>query len=316
MRSEADTGKVMSPRLKRTIVLATLGGLLLSACAEASWVATVNDEPIEGDTVLSLRNSYQEGDSSVAGEPFRIDLTGLIALEAQVQAAEEDFGLTGLEDPAKRDAALEGLAFWDQPSVAEVEADPDLTQTSLEFLGTQIVVRDAVMAELAARETALLEELFTNRPAQISQVCVRILSAASEEEIVGIADRIAAGEDFSAVADEVSPDPQNPGGRLQCPLPAGAFNAPFDQVVVTVPVGEVSEPFESDFGWHLVLVDEVDRPQSFEELESDPMRFVFIDTLQPLWFAWRDDAIGRADIDVRSQVGTWVSAADGIAPPP
>ena len=305
----------MSRRIE-LVAAAVLVTVLLSACAEASWVATVNDEPIEGDTVLSLRNSYQEGDSSVAGEPFRVDLTGLIALEAQVQAAEEDFGLTGLEDPAKRDAALEEVAFWDRPSVTEVESDPDLTQTSLEFLGTQIVVRDAVMAELAARETALLEELWTKRPTQISQVCVRILSAASEEEIVGIADRIAAGEDFSAVADEVSPDPQNPGGRLQCPLPAGAFNAPFDQVVITIPVGEVSEPFESEFGWHLVLVDEVDRPQSLEELESDPMRFVFIDALQPVWVAWVNDAVARADIGVRSQVGTWVSAVDGIAPPP
>lgn len=315
MRARSNPGKKMSRRIE-LVAAAVLVTVLLSACAEASWVATVNDEPIEGDTVLSLRNSYQEGDSSVAGEPFRVDLTGLIALEAQVQAAEEDFGLTGLEDPAKRDAAVEGVAFWDRPAVAEVESDPDLTQTSLEFLGTQIVVRDAVMAELAARETALLEELWANRPTQISQVCIRILSAASEEEIVGIADRIAAGEDFSAVADEVSPDPQSPGGRLQCPLPAGAFNAPFDQVVVTTPVGEVSEPFQSDFGWHLILVDEIDRPQSLEELGSDPMRFIFIDALQPLWIAWRDDAIGRADIDVRSQVGTWVSVADGIAPPP
>jgi len=315
MRARSNPGKKMSRRIE-LVAAAVLVTVLLSACAEASWVATVNDEPIEGDTVLSLRNSYQEGDSSVTGEPFRVDLTGLITLEAQVQAAEEDFGLTGLEDPAKRDAALEEVAFWDRPSVAEVESDPDLTQTSLEFLGTQIVVRDAVMAELAARETALLEELWTKRPTQISQVCVRILSAASEEEIVGIADRIDAGEDFSAVADEVSPDPQSPGGRLQCPLPAGAFNAPFDQVVITTPVGEVSEPFESEFGWHLVLVDEVDRPQSLEELESDPMRFVFIDALQPVWAAWVNDAVARADIGVRSQVGTWVSAVDGIAPPP
>ena len=73
---------------------------------------------------------------------------------------------------------------------------------------------------------------------------------------------------------------------------------------MTTPVGEVSEPFQSDFGWHLVLVDEIDRPQSLEELESDPMRFVFGDALWPVWIAWRTDAIGRADIRARSQVGT------------
>jgi hypothetical protein len=306
----------MSPRFKQFIIPAVLGAVLLSACAEASWVASVNDVPIEGDTVLSLRESYQVDESSVIGDVFREDLTGLIYLEAQVQAAEEDFGITGLEDAAKRDAALAEIAFLDRATVEQVDSDPDLTQASVEFLGTQLVVRDAVLGALTTQEPGLLEDLWTNRPEQLAQVCVRILSAATEEEIVAIAARLAAGEDFSAVADEVSPDPENPGGRLECPLPAAVFASPFDQLALTTPVGEISEPFPSEFGWHLMLVDAVDQPQSLEELESDPMRFVFGGALQSLWTVWVDDAVDRADIDVRSQVGTWVPEVDQIAPPP
>lgn len=306
----------MSPRFERSIIPAVVGAVLLSACAEASWVATVNDVPIEGDTVLSLRESYQVEESSVIGDVFREDLTGLIYLEAQVQAAEEDFGLTGLEDAAIRDAALAEVAFLDRASVEQVDSDPDLTPASVEFLGTQLVVRDAVLGVLTTQEPGLLEDLWTNRPEQITQVCVRILSAATEEEIVAIAARLAAGEDFSAVADEVSPDPENPGGILECPLPVAVFASPFDQRAIVTPVGEVSEPFPSEFGWHLILVDAVDQPRSLEELESDPMRFVFGGALQPLWTAWVDDAVDRADIDVRSQVGTWVPEIDQIAPPP
>ena len=304
----------MTPR-RRYLVVPALVGALLSACSQASWVATVNEVPIEGDTVLSLRESYQVDESSVIGDVFREDLTGLVILEAQIQAAEEDFGLTGLEDATKRDAALADVGFMDQQSVEQVEADPDLTQASLEFLGTQIVVRDTVLGELTAQEPGLLEDLWTNRPEQIAEVCARILSAATEEEIVEIAARIAAGEDFSAVADEVSPDPENPGGRLVCPVPAAAFASPFDQVAVATPVGEVSAPFSSDFGWHLMLIDSIDRPQSLAELETDPARWVFIGALQQLWVAWVDDAVDRADVEVRSQVGSWVPEVDQIAPP-
>lgn len=316
MRSEPDTGKDMSPRLKRIIVLATLGAFLLSACAEASWVATVNDEPVEEESVLALRESYQAGESSVAGEPFRQDLTGLIVLEAQIQAAEEDFGLTGLDDAARRDDALVNVSPFDRADVERVTSDPDLTEESLEALGTQLAVRNAVLAVLAVAEPGFLEELWSNRPVQTTQVCVRHIIVATEDEIDAVAARIAAGEDFSAVADEVVADPTSPGGRLECPIPAAAFVPPFDQVAAATPVGEVSEPFQTEFGWHIILVDEIDVPASLEDLQADPLRFIFIRTLDPIWAAWVNDAVARADIGVRSQVGTWVSAVDGIAPPP
>ena len=197
MRSEPDTGKDMSPRLKRIIVLATLGAFLLSACAEASWVATVNDEPVEEESVLAFRESYQAGESSVAGEPFRQDLTGLIVLEAQIQAAEEDFGLTGLDDAARRDDALANVSPFDRADVERVTSDPDLTEESLEALGTQLAVRNAVLAVLAVAEPGFLEELWSNRPVQTTQVCVRHIIVATEDEIDAVAARIAAGEDFS-----------------------------------------------------------------------------------------------------------------------
>jgi hypothetical protein len=34
------------------------------------------------------------------------------------------------------------------------------------------------------------------------------------------------------------------------------------------------------------------------------------------WTIWIDEAVEQAEITVRSDIGTWFSAADGIAPPP
>ena len=53
------------------------------------------------------------------------------------------------------------------------------------------------------------------------------------------------------------PDTKAAGGLLGERMPQGWCRArEVDQAAFTRPIGEVSEPLESDFGWHLVLVEE------------------------------------------------------------
>lgn len=75
------------------------------------------------------------------------------------------------------------------------------------------------------------------------------------QKINNIRDRVIAGENFEEVAKEVSEDPsaKNNGGNL------GYFSAftmvyPFEDIVYNTKVGEVSKPFETRFGYHIVKV--------------------------------------------------------------
>ncbi|MEE4000319.1 peptidylprolyl isomerase [Tenacibaculum sp. FZY0031] len=77
-------------------------------------------------------------------------------------------------------------------------------------------------------------------------------------KIVGYRNRILQGEDFEKVAKEVSEDPsvKRNGGNL------GYFKAfqmvyPFETVAYKTKVGEVSEPFKTKFGWHIVKVTDI-----------------------------------------------------------
>ena len=129
-------------------------------------------------------------------------------------------------------------------------------------------------------------------------------------------DRREAGEDFSMVAGEVSLDTQSPGGVLPCPSLASSFVAPFGVTTATAPLGEIVGPIQTQFGWHIIIVDDRVAPSSVEELREDPTRFIDPSTVSDLWVLWLDAAVRDSDIWVASQVGRWVPEADGILPPP
>jgi peptidyl-prolyl cis-trans isomerase SurA len=81
--------------------------------------------------------------------------------------------------------------------------------------------------------------------------------AAARQKLTEIRARIVAGEDFAAVAKVVSEDEQSAvqGGELGWSGP-GSFVPAFEQVANEIPIGEISQPFKSQFGWHILRVEE------------------------------------------------------------
>ena len=83
--------------------------------------------------------------------------------------------------------------------------------------------------------------------------------------LAAIAAKISAGESFADLAREHSEDIGSAlnGGDLGWSLP-GKFVPQFEQVMNSIPIDQVSEPFRSDFGWHILQVTER-RDQDFSE---------------------------------------------------
>lgn len=66
--------------------------------------------------------------------------------------------------------------------------------------------------------------------------------------------RLAAGEDFEKVAKEMSDDPGSPSGDLGT-FTKGQMVGPFDEAVFSLPIGKVSDPVKTQFGYHVIRVD-------------------------------------------------------------
>jgi len=77
--------------------------------------------------------------------------------------------------------------------------------------------------------------------------------ATTRQRLSAIRDRILAGEDFAALASVTSEDPGSAsrGGDLGWTSP-GAFDPAFEEVLARLQTDEISEPFRTQFGWHIV----------------------------------------------------------------
>jgi len=99
--------------------------------------------------------------------------------------------------------------------------------------------------------------------------------------MLGIRGQIVGGEEFSAIAKAVSEDPVSAaeGGDLGWAA-AGTFAPEFEQMIDTLDVGVVSEPFRTRFGWHILEVlerrqhdttNEVKEQQCFESIRASKL---------------------------------------------
>jgi peptidyl-prolyl cis-trans isomerase SurA len=77
--------------------------------------------------------------------------------------------------------------------------------------------------------------------------------ATTHQRLAAIRDRILAGEDFGALASVTSEDPGSAsrGGDLGWNAP-GVFDPEFENVLSSLQQDEISKPFRSQFGWHIV----------------------------------------------------------------
>ena len=120
--------------------------------------------------------------------------------------------------------------------------------------------------------------------------------ATTRQRLAELRARILAGEDFEALASVSSEDPgsASQGGDLGWTSP-GTFVPEFEQVLAGLQEGEISEPFRSQFGWHIVQQmgkrsydqsDEVRRQRVFSALREGK-----VDEETELWLRrLRDEA--------------------------
>ncbi len=87
-----------------------------------------------------------------------------------------------------------------------------------------------------------------------------------------LADRARAGNDFAALAREYSKDSGSAqaGGSLGF-INRGVTVPEFEAVAFSLPVGEISDPVRSQFGYHVIRVDEIraERIKTFEEAREE-----------------------------------------------
>jgi peptidyl-prolyl cis-trans isomerase C len=147
------------------------------------------------------------------------------------------------------------------------------------------------------------------------QVHARHILVESELEAKEIKKRLKDGEDFAKLADEKSKDTNAEGGDLGF-FTKGQMLKPFEDAAFALDVGEISDPVQTQFGWHIIKVEEkrAQEPPSFDQVKEAIMTQLVAQKAQTVVTGLRSDAeIEIVDPQIKRSMED--AAMRGEAPP-
>ncbi|MDI3340983.1 MAG: peptidylprolyl isomerase [Sphaerobacter sp.] len=188
--------------------------------------------------------------------------------------AAEDRDTTAPGTPAVTPAAPPSPTATPNPDEARATATATFEQYKRNVLDTagmsEADFRRLVVRPEAARQKVVYH-LQSAIPQRGEQVHAAHILVATEAAALAIAEELRSGADFATVAKEKSADTATaPNGGDLGWFPRGVMVAPFEEAAFRLPVGEISQPVQTEFGWHIIKVldHEQDRPLDVNTLQT------------------------------------------------
>jgi peptidyl-prolyl cis-trans isomerase C len=206
-----------------------------------------------------------------AGSPARADdkvlakVNGVEIKESDVALAEEELApsLQQMDPAARKDNVLGFLI--DLQIVAKAAEDKKMENSDdfkkrLAFTRKRLMMDSLLAAEgKAATTDEAMKKVYEEAAKQITgevEVHARHILVETEDEAKAVIDELKKGADFAELAKKKSKDPgASDGGDL------GFFTKDqmvpeFSAVAFTLEPGKISDPVKSQFGWHVIKVEE------------------------------------------------------------
>lgn len=193
-------------------------------------------------------------------------VNGRLITESDMKLAEAEIGsdLGTLPDVTRRRVLLEFLI--ENQLFADAAENQKLGSGASSDGRTQYARRSAlrdlffdknVRAAINEGDARKFYETQHGSAKQEEEVRARHILVESKEKAWDVYEMIARGSDFATLAKRFSLDPgsKDQGGELGY-FGRGQMVPQFEEAAFKLKRGEVSEPFETQFGWHLVRVDE------------------------------------------------------------
>ena len=236
--------RIKSAALSLAILALGTQGFAQEAPKSDTVVATVNGQEITLGHMILLRESLPE----------------------QFQQYPNDVLFPALYGQLIEQTLLADTLTGDLPSRVKFgveNADRDLRSG----LAVQKIYEDRVSAEAIQ---AAYQETYLDADLGVEYNASHILLE-TEEAAADLLVELQAGLDFAEAAQEHSTGPSGPSGGSLGWFGRGAMVAPFDEAVSTMEVGALSDPVQTQFGWHLIKLNETRaiEPPAFEEVAEE-----------------------------------------------
>lgn len=278
----------MSNKMRKVILLivAVMLTLSLAACGKEEVVAKVDDVKIS-------REEFYDRLTEISGNEV---LETLIAetlvdlevekLEIEITQEEIDEEIAALEEQYNGEEGLNSALANSGTTMEELEEQIVMNLKIQQLVAPYIEVTDEQVESYYEENIDLL--------GQPEQVRARHILVETQEEADEIHERLMDGEDFEELAKEHSTDGSaEEGGDLGL-FGRGQMVEEFEEAAFSMEVDEISEPVESQHGFHIIKVEEkVEAVEAnLEDVEDDIRDTLFdqqITAAYGTWFAEKSE---------------------------
>jgi peptidyl-prolyl cis-trans isomerase C len=229
-------------------------------------------------------------------DPVLAKVSGVDIHQSDLAVAEAEAGqIPPMSPDAKKDYLVQFMAdviLVSKAAEAKKVGETDDFKRKMEFERRKLLMSDLMQSvgKAALTDAAMhkvyedaIKQLGTEQEVHARHILVRApagdekASEAAKAKIEGVIARLNKGEDFAKIAKEVTEDPSGKanGGDL------GYFTKQqmvpeFSEVAFKLDKGQISAPVKTQFGWHVIKVEDkrVKPPPKFEEVKPQIEQFV------------------------------------------
>jgi peptidyl-prolyl cis-trans isomerase C len=225
------------------------------------------------------KDSSSEAPQASASDPVVARVNGVDIKESDLALAEEDLGADtqAVSPEAKREHLISYLAdiiMVTQAADKKKVADSPEFKRRLAFLRNKLLMGYELQdeAKSAVTDQALhqtYEEAVKSMGGQ-EEVRARHILVESEDEAKALLDQIKGGVDFAALAKEKSKDPGAAEGGDLGYFTKDQMVPEFADVAFKMYPGQLSNPVKTQFGWHIIKVEDkrAKQPPEFEKVKD------------------------------------------------
>jgi peptidyl-prolyl cis-trans isomerase C len=219
--------------------------------------------------------------AEVTAETVVATVGGETITEADISFAAQDLQQELQQMPPEQRKAFLLAVLIDMKVIAKASRDAGLDQDDLfkqrvEYL-VERELRRSFFADTMGKSPVTPEAMQAAYDQMVAgfqgqeEVHARHILVGTEDEAKAIKAELEAGKDFAELAKEKSTDPsaQQNGGDLGF-FAKGMMVKPFEDAAFSMEPGAISAPIQSDFGWHIIKLEEkrMSQPPTLEQVSG------------------------------------------------
>jgi peptidyl-prolyl cis-trans isomerase C len=223
--------------------------------------------------------SSSETQASSAADPVVARINGVDIRQSDLALAEEDLGadMQSVSPEARREHLISYLAdiiMVNQAAEKKKLADNPEFKRRLAFLRNKLLMGYELQEEAkAAINDEALQQTYNDAVKSIGgqeEVRARHILVDSEDEAKTLLDQIKGGADFATIAKEKSKDPGAAEGGDLGYFTKDQMVPEFAEVAFKMYPGQLSNPVKTQFGWHIIKVEDkrTKQPPEFDKVKD------------------------------------------------